>query len=103
MNQYLDFMCQRGEPVSVCPSVMKEPLDLYRLYRAVGEEGGFRNCSAKKAWKKVSVKLTENHRKAYLWRHLQKQYRKYLLKYEIFDKYDGNTANLEELCQLDMQ
>ena len=76
---------------------------IIRLYRAVADEGGFRTCSANKSWKKISVKMTENYRQSFLWRLLQKQYRKYLLKFEIFDKYDGKSPNLEELCQLDSQ
>ena len=101
--RYLDFMASRGEPLSACPSMYKEPLDLYRLYRAVGDQGGFRSCTTNKAWKKVSVKMTDNFRQSFLWRLLQKQYRKYLLKFEIFDTNDGKSPNLEELCQLDNQ
>lgn len=97
---YMDFMAREGEPLSLCPSMYKEPLDLFKLYRAVGEEGGFRSCSANKAWKKISVKMTQNYRQSFLWRLLQKLYRKYLLKFEIFDKYDDKPANLEELCHL---
>ena len=78
----------------------QEPLDLFKLYKAVSEEGGFRTCSANKAWKKISVKMTQNYRQSFLWRLLQKLYRKYLLKFEIFDKYDDKPANLEELCHL---
>ena len=28
--RYLDFMARRGDPVSVCPSMYKEPLDLFK-------------------------------------------------------------------------
>ena len=28
--RYLDFMARRGDPVSACPSMYKEPLDLFK-------------------------------------------------------------------------
>ena len=49
-------------------------------------EGGFNKCSANKSWKNVSVKMTKNFRQSFLWRLLQKQYRKYLLQYELHDQ-----------------
>ena len=59
----------------------QEPLDLARLYAAVEAEGGFSRVTAAKAWKRISVKMTTNFRQSFLWRLLQKQYRKYLLDY----------------------
>ena len=104
LMKYMDFMSSKGTPVSQCPSmykvrflksnfqkkvsisVLQEPLDLFKLYTAVTAEGGFNKCSANKSWKNVSVKMTKNFRQSFLWRLLQKQYRKYLLQYELHDQ-----------------
>ena len=100
LMNYMDFMTSQGSPVSQCPSMYKEPLDLYKLYNAVAEEGGFTKCTANKAWKTVSVKMTKNFRQSFLWRLLQKQYRKYLLAFENHVK-QTNSDNMEK--PLDMK
>lgn len=40
MERYLNFMEERGTPVSHLPAVGKKPLDLWKLYIAVREIGG---------------------------------------------------------------
>ena len=67
--------------MSTLNSFPQEPLDLARLYAAVEAEGGFSRVTAAKSWKRISVKMTTNFRQSFLWRLLQKQYRKYLLDY----------------------
>jgi len=84
--RYLEFQAGQGDPVLVCPAMYREPLDLYKLYNAVREEGGFNNCTVKKAWKNISPQMTPNFRQPVLWRLLQKQYRRYLLKFEQADR-----------------
>jgi len=83
--KYMEFQANRGTPLTSCPAMYREPLDLFKLFHVVMEEGGFANCSVKKAWKKVCVKMTANHRQPFLWRLLQKLYRKLLLQFENFE------------------
>merc|ERR1719431_2002404 len=45
--KYMDFQASRGDPLIICPALYKEPLDLYNLFNAVLDEGGFHNCNAK--------------------------------------------------------
>lgn len=40
MERYLNFMEERGTPVTHLPAVGKKPLDLWKLYTAVREIGG---------------------------------------------------------------
>lgn len=40
VERYLNFMEERGTPVSHLPAVGKKPLDLWKLYIAVREIGG---------------------------------------------------------------
>lgn len=40
VERYLNFMEERGTPVTQLPTVGKKPLDLWRLYMAVREIGG---------------------------------------------------------------
>jgi len=35
------FMEDRRTPITACPTISKQPLDLYRLYHYVKERGGF--------------------------------------------------------------
>jgi len=82
--KYLNSMASVGTPLTKCPPMHKEPLDLFKLYHIVISEGGFDKCSSNKTWKKISLKMTKNYKPSFLWRILQKQYRKYLLHYEKY-------------------
>merc|ERR1719153_526264 len=53
LPKYMDFQASRGDPLIICPALYKEPLDLFKLFKAVLDEGGFHNCNAKKCWKKI--------------------------------------------------
>lgn len=41
LDKLLHFMDERGTPITVCPTISKNPLDLFRLYLYVKERGGF--------------------------------------------------------------
>jgi AT-rich interactive domain-containing protein 1 len=41
LDKLLQFMEERGTPISACPTISKNPLDLFRLYIYVKERGGF--------------------------------------------------------------
>jgi len=82
--KYLSYMASVGTPLTNCPSMHKEPLDLYKLFHLVISDGGFDKCSSNKTWKKISQKMTKNYKPSFLWRILQKQYRKHLLQYEKY-------------------
>lgn len=41
LDKLLQFMDDRGTPISACPTISKNPLDLFRLYLYVKERGGF--------------------------------------------------------------
>ena len=68
-------------------------MDLYKLYLAVKSEGGFDKVTSTKSWKKISPAMTKNFRQPYLWRLLQKQYRKYLLTYETHNQLLNQTRS----------
>jgi len=85
--KYMDFQAKVGKPLIDCPYMYNgEPLDLFKLFNSVMDEGGFHHCTAKKSWRKVSEKMTANHRQANLWRMLQKLYRRMLLNFENFER-----------------
>jgi len=83
--KYMDFQASRGDPLINCPAMYREPLDLFKLFNTVLEEGGFHKCNAKKCWKKIGEKMTANHKQPQLWRLLQKLYRRLLLQFESFE------------------
>lgn len=41
LDKLLQFMEDRGSPITACPTISKNPLDLFRLYLYVKERGGF--------------------------------------------------------------
>lgn len=41
VERLLAFMEERRTPIAACPTISKQPLDLYRLYLLVHDRGGF--------------------------------------------------------------
>lgn len=41
LDKLLTFMDERRTPIAACPTISKQPLDLYKLYLLVKERGGF--------------------------------------------------------------
>lgn len=41
LDKLLSFMEERRTPITACPTISKQPLDLYKLYMLVKERGGF--------------------------------------------------------------
>lgn len=41
LDKLIMYQEERGTPLSQCPTISKQPLDLYRLYLACKERGGF--------------------------------------------------------------
>lgn len=41
LDKLLHFMEERGTPIAQCPTISKNPLDLFRLYVYTKERGGF--------------------------------------------------------------
>ncbi|CAG0886192.1 unnamed protein product [Cyprideis torosa] len=96
VERLIAFMEERGSPIAQCPTVSKQPLDLFRLYASVREQGGFLEVCQKKTWKEIahSMNIT-NTQGSYT---LRKQYIKFLLPYECkFDRggMDYNAALTE--------
>ncbi len=51
VDKLLAFMEERGSAITTCPTISKNPLDLYRLYIYTREKGGFMEVSIK--WEHV--------------------------------------------------
>eukprot|EP00092_Neocalanus_flemingeri_P012405 GFUD01013373.1.p1 GENE.GFUD01013373.1~~GFUD01013373.1.p1 ORF type:complete len:1237 (+),score=326.19 GFUD01013373.1:521-3712(+) len=81
LDKLLSFMEDRGTPISQCPTISKNPLDLYRLYMFTKDRGGFLECTNKKAWKDIAAQLGigPSSSGAYT---LKKHYGKNLLPFE---------------------
>ena len=41
LDKLLHYMEERGTPLTQCPTISKQPLDLYRLYHYTKERGGY--------------------------------------------------------------
>ncbi|XP_049954829.1 uncharacterized protein LOC126470857 [Schistocerca serialis cubense] len=84
LDKLLQFMEERGTPISACPTISKNPLDLYRLYAYVKERGGFMEVckvTKNKTWKDIAglLGIGASSSAAYT---LRKHYTKNLLAFE---------------------
>ena len=41
LDKLLHYMEERGTPLTQCPTISKQPLDLFRLYHYTKERGGY--------------------------------------------------------------
>lgn len=57
LDQLLRFMEEKGSPITACPTISKNPLDLFRLYLLVRERGGFLEVTKNKSWKDIAQTL----------------------------------------------
>ncbi|XP_043214317.1 trithorax group protein osa-like [Amphibalanus amphitrite] len=55
VSRLLAFMEERGSPILQCPTVSKQPLDLFKLYQFTKERGGFVEVTKNKTWKEIAV------------------------------------------------
>uniref|UniRef100_A0A1Y1K1P8 ARID domain-containing protein n=1 Tax=Photinus pyralis TaxID=7054 RepID=A0A1Y1K1P8_PHOPY len=86
LDKLLAFMEERRTPITTCPTISKNPLDLYRLYQFVKERGGFMEVTKNKTWKDIAgmLGIGASSSAAYT---LRKHYTKNLLAYECqFDR-----------------
>lgn len=88
LDKLLSFMEERRTPITACPTISKQPLDLYRLYVYVKERGGFVEVTKSKTWKDIAglLGIGASSSAAYT---LRKHYTKNLLAFEChFDRGD---------------
>lgn len=86
LDKLLLFNEDRGTPITQCPTISKQPLDVYRVYLAVKERGGFVEVTNAKRWKDIAgaIGVGASSSAAYT---LRKQYMKLLLPFECkFDR-----------------
>ncbi|XP_072933275.1 trithorax group protein osa isoform X3 [Epargyreus clarus] len=86
VERLLAFMDERRTPIAACPTISKQPLDLYRLYLLVRDRGGFVEVTKNKTWKDIAgmLGIGASSSAAYT---LRKHYTKNLLAYEChFDR-----------------
>ena len=46
MDRLLSFMEDRGTPITQCPTISKNPLDIYKLYIFTKDRGGYLEVSS---------------------------------------------------------
>lgn len=104
LHRLLSFMSGRGTPISNCPSqpvlnpyrkvdanTQKLPLDLYRLYNAVQDEGGGRLCISNTKWRKIA---THMELPIQTYNVLKKMFEKFLME---FEKAEGGVKNSQDI------
>ncbi|XP_046823399.1 trithorax group protein osa isoform X2 [Vespa crabro] len=86
LDKLVSFMEERRTPITSCPTISKNPLDLFRLYLYVKDRGGFMEVTKNKTWKDIagSLGIGASSSAAYT---LRKHYTKHLLAFEChFDR-----------------
>ncbi|XP_066588206.1 trithorax group protein osa [Prorops nasuta] len=89
LDKLVTFMDERRTPITSCPTISKNPLDLFRLYLYVKERGGFMEVckvTKNKTWKDIAglLGIGASSSAAYT---LRKHYTKHLLAFEChFDR-----------------
>ena len=94
MDRLSAFNEERGVSLNSCPTISKQPLDLYRLYYAVKEKGGFSEVTKHKLWKEIAsmCNIMLSSTAAYS---VKKQYIKHILSFEC--KYDRGGIDPQTL------
>ncbi|XP_051157885.1 trithorax group protein osa isoform X4 [Leptopilina boulardi] len=89
LDKLVTFMEEKRTPITSCPTISKNPLDLFRLYLYVKERGGFMEVckvTKNKTWKDIAglLGIGASSSAAYT---LRKHYTKHLLPFEChFDR-----------------
>uniref|UniRef100_T1IQ74 ARID domain-containing protein n=1 Tax=Strigamia maritima TaxID=126957 RepID=T1IQ74_STRMM len=86
LDRLMQFNDERGSALTQCPTISKQPLDLFKLYLVLKDRGGFVEVTKSKQWKDVAgqIGIGASSSAAYT---LRKQYVKHLLPYECkFDR-----------------
>ncbi|ODM95635.1 Trithorax group protein osa [Orchesella cincta] len=86
LDKLMQYMDEHNTPITACPTISKNPLDLFRLYFLVKERGGFLEVTKNKTWKDIagSLGIGASSSAAYT---LRKHYTKHLLPFECkFDR-----------------
>ncbi|XP_064490019.1 AT-rich interactive domain-containing protein 4A-like isoform X2 [Ornithodoros turicata] len=90
--QLYKFMDERGTPINKGPAINGQDLNLYRLFRLVGQLGGGNRVSNQSQWRRVYTRLglppPANQGNAHL---LRNSYKKYLQSFEDFYRKLGCT------------
>uniref|UniRef100_W4VR84 Putative swi-snf chromatin-remodeling complex protein n=1 Tax=Corethrella appendiculata TaxID=1370023 RepID=W4VR84_9DIPT len=90
LDKLLGYMEERSTPITACPTMSKQALDLYKLYLLVKERGGFlevcKKVTKSKTWKDIAglLGIGASSSAAYT---LSKHYTKNILPFEChFDR-----------------
>lgn len=96
LDKLLSFLEDRGTPLTIVPTISKIPVDLFRLYMAVRERGGFAEVIRAKTWKDVATvcNIASSSSAHYT---LRKQYTKHILPFEC--KFDRGGVDPGQVLQ----
>eukprot|EP00794_Sanderia_malayensis_P009977 gene9977-11000_t len=86
LDDYFDFMRKRDSTVTRIPTMAKQPLDLFKLYRTVVSLGGLTEVVRNRHWSKVTRELNLPSSITSAAFTLRTQYLRFLYAYECFQK-----------------
>ncbi|XP_065060403.1 uncharacterized protein LOC135687695 isoform X2 [Rhopilema esculentum] len=101
LDDYFDFMRKRDATVTRIPTMAKQPLDLYKLYKTVVSLGGLTEVVRNRHWSKVTRELNLPASITSAAFTLRTQYLRFLYAYECFQKgIDEQAWKIEECDDL---
>jgi AT-rich interactive domain-containing protein 1 len=95
LDKLIQFNEERNTNCNTCPSVNKQPLDLFKLYILVKEHGGFSEVTKSKKWKEIGILLMSGDITTTVAYTIRKQYIKHLLPFEC--KFDRGGIEIQSL------
>jgi len=101
LDDYFEFMRKRDATVTRIPTMAKQPLDLYKLYKTVVSLGGLTEVVRNRHWSKVTRELNLPASITSAAFTLRTQYLRFLYAYECFQKgIDEQSWKLEDCDDL---
>jgi hypothetical protein len=96
LDLLIEFHSSNGTPIAFCPTINKQILDLYRLYIAVKERGGYEKVTKNNIWIDFT-KICGVTRNTVAATALKLHYKKHLLPFEC--KFDRNGIDPNVLIE----
>ncbi|XP_023030662.2 AT-rich interactive domain-containing protein 3A-like [Drosophila willistoni] len=56
LDRLFGYMKQRGTPIRKCPKILRDLLDIYKLYQLVKAGGGYAEVTKKGLWNEIALK-----------------------------------------------
>ncbi|KTW29773.1 hypothetical protein T552_00980 [Pneumocystis carinii B80] len=95
LDRLFKFHKQRGSPIKVLPTIDRQPIDLYRLKRAVESRGGYHKAYERRRWEEIGREFgytNDGRHFSNAVASLRTIYQKYILPYDVYSEKIRNVS-----------